>query len=243
MDEAVRYLAWDSQFFDKRVGVFDMRANKSLELALGLAVQKRYELIYIYSPFAIKETLISQYSLLDVGGHITFTKDISHHEVRKVKLASEISEYQRDDPTPELLRIALLSGHLSRFKIDFLLPIGSFERLYETWLAKTLGNRPNAAIYTYQADGRIAGFITAEWNNSKCTIGLLAVLESYQGQGIGARLIKHVEDACMANKVISIEVKTQLSNASARALYLKNFFAEQDRSFLYHAHIVEQSEQ
>lgn len=241
MSEPSEFLTWDSQHFGKRVGRLNLKSATALDEILQLAYQQRYEILYIYSPVPIGKPLIGGYALLDVGGHITFRKNLSEHNAEKVKSVSEICEYLLDTPTPELLEIAFLSGHLSRFKIDQSLPEGSFKRLYETWLAKSLGNHPNAGIYTYEADDRTAGLVTVDWNSSMCTIGLLAVLESYQGRSIATKLINYVERACNVRKVTSIEVKTQLSNASARTLYIKNSFTEKDRSFLYHAHIIEQS--
>jgi ribosomal protein S18 acetylase RimI-like enzyme len=236
MLEPIELLTWDSQFFCKQVGRLNIREATALDDSLQYANQQRYEILYIYSPIVIEESLIGKYALLDVGGHITFAKELSGHRPEGTKPMSEIGEYQCDSLTPELLDVAFLSGHMSRFKCDPLLPDGSFKRLYETWLAKTLSNRPQTAIYTYRHESKVAGLITAEWHSSKCTVGLLAVLQSHQGRGIASELINYLARICMANRVDSIEVKTQLSNASARALYLKNSFAERDRSFVYHAH-------
>jgi dTDP-4-amino-4,6-dideoxy-D-galactose acyltransferase len=238
MFEPIEFLAWDSEFFHRQVGRLILKAGTSLEELLRSAYQQRYELLYIYSPIPIKKRLISKYALLDVGGHITFARDLSCHGFEEMKPVPEIYEYQLDTLTPELLEIAFLSGHLSRFKIDSRLPAGSFESLYETWLANTLENRPRTSIYTYHADDRVVGLITSELHEPKCSIGLLAVSQSHQGQGIATKLISYVRNICMTNKVASIEVKTQLSNKCARALYLKNSFTERERSFLYHAHSV-----
>jgi dTDP-4-amino-4,6-dideoxy-D-galactose acyltransferase len=241
MPVLTEFLAWDSQYFGKRVGKLDLQPTTALDESLHHAYQQRYEILYIYSPIPIEKSLIGNYALLDVGGHITFRKNLSGHSAKMGKPTSEVCEYPLADPTPELLEIAFLSGHLSRFKIDHSLPVDSFERLYETWLVKSLGNHPNAKIYIYEVDDRTAGLITVDWNGSKCTIGLLAVLEFYQGRGIATKLINHVEHICNTRKSVSLEVKTQLSNASARTLYIKNSFAEKDRSFLYHAHIIKHS--
>lgn len=241
MPEPIEFLAWDSQHFGKRVGRLELQLATDLEELLRQAYQQRYEILYIYSPAPIEKPLIGNYALLDVGGHITFVKNLSNHRAENVKSVSGICEYPLDTPTPELLEIAFLSGHLSRFKIDHSLPVGSFERLYETWLAKSLANHPGAGVYAYKTGNRAVGLVTVDWNGSKCTIGLLAVLESYQGRGIGSRLINYVERVCNVRKVVSVEVKTQLSNTSARALYIKNSFAEKDRSFLFHAHTIEKS--
>ena len=240
MPESSKFLAWDSDFFDRRVGRLSLKAATNLGEMLRSAYQQRYELIYIYSPIAIEMALIGNYALLDVGGHITFAKNLCSHSLEEDKPATEISEFRLDNLTPELREIALLSGHLSRFKIDPSLPAGSFESLYETWLANALESRPETTIYIYHCDDRVVGLITSEFHGPKCTIGLLAVSQSYQGKGIGTRLIRYVQEICIGKKVTSLEVKTQLSNKSARALYLNNSFAEHERSFLYHAHNSEE---
>lgn len=236
MGETAEHLPWDSQFFGKRVGRLNIQANNGLDRALRTSHQDNFELIYIYSPIAIGRTSIGQFSLSDVGGHIAFTKDLSTFKLDEPSLVPEIDEHQGNTLSPELLELAFLSGHLSRFRVDPSLPIGSFERLYENWLAKTLKNRPRTAIYTYQLSRKAAGFATVSWNDLKCTIDLLGVSRPHQGHGIATKLIQHITKTCINNKVNIIEVKTQLSNAAARALYLKNLFTAHGQSCLYHAH-------
>jgi dTDP-4-amino-4,6-dideoxy-D-galactose acyltransferase len=236
MDESLEFLAWDSNFFGRSVGKIKIQTNSSVENLLNRAGEQKYELLYIYSPTAIEWPASCSFSLVDVGGQIKFSEDVSKYKPDDVQHNSKIIEFQGNGLTPELLEIAFLSGHLSRFRIDPSLPAGSFERLYETWLENSLKNRPRTSIYTYQNSGNIAGLISVEWHRSSCIIELLAVLQSYQGRGIGGQLIKHVKRASIMKGIQSVEVKTQLSNLNARALYCKNSFIEQDRSFLYHAH-------
>jgi dTDP-4-amino-4,6-dideoxy-D-galactose acyltransferase len=241
MSKSIEFLAWDSEFFRRKVGRLNLKSDTTVDELIQVAHQQRYELLYIYSPVPIAKSSAGEYDLLDVGGHITFTKSLSDHSLKEVKLGMGISEFQLNTLTPELLETAFLSGHLSRFKIDSSLPAGSFESLYKTWLTNTLERRPKSSVYIYHCDNRIVGLITSETHGPKCTIGLLAVLQSYQGKGIATMLIRYMQEICIENKVTSVEVKTQLSNISARALYLKNSFAERERSFLYHAHNVKQA--
>jgi dTDP-4-amino-4,6-dideoxy-D-galactose acyltransferase len=238
MTQPIEFLAWDSNFFGRRVGKLHFTESIALDGLLEIANNQKYDLLYIYSSTAFKEPSIGQFSLLDVGGHVTYIKNIYSNNSEKIKNSPWISEHQGDSLYPELLEIAFLSGHLSRFRIDHALPAGSFERLYEIWLTETLRSRPKGAVYTYNSGTRAVGLISAKWNLSKCTIGLLAVKQLFQGCGIGTDLIKHVNEVCTANRVTSIEVRTQLSNTAARGLYLNNSFVEHDRSFLYHAHRI-----
>jgi ribosomal protein S18 acetylase RimI-like enzyme len=236
MPEQLKYLAWDSQFFDKKVGSLHVHTSKALVESLKYADLNRYELLYVFSPFAIGEPLIGKYFFCDAGGHIKYIKYLNSLSPKANIPIPEIIEYRQNSLARELLKLFFLSGHQSRFKIDASLPKNSFESLYETWLEKTIDNWPTTAIYLYHVDDEIAGLITAEWQTFKCTIGHLAVEPSHQGQGIATKLINHVQYVSMTREVKSIETKTQLSNLNARAFYLKNSFTEQDRSFLYHAH-------
>ena len=236
MINEIDFLAWDSKFFKRRVGRLNLELQMSLGNLLQSAHQQGYDLLYIYSSIPIENSSYSHYNLLDVGGHILFSKDLTGHDLERTGLSSDICEYQRDTLTPELLEIALLSGHLSRFKIDPFLPVGRFECLYETWMKNILINRPKSSIFTYYANGSVAGLITCEFHEAKCIIGLLAVSQLYQGQGIATKLIMYLQNICIAQNIASIEVKTQLSNTSARALYQKNLFIESQRSLIYHAH-------
>jgi len=236
MGETAEHLPWDSQFFGKRVGRLSIQTNNDLDRALRSSDQENFELVYIYSPIAIERISIGQFSLCDVGGHITFAKDLANFNLGKPSHIPEIKEYQGDVLSPELLELAFLSGNFSRFRVDPSLPVGSFERLYKCWIAETLKNRPKTAIFTYQLSGKAAGFATVSWHDLKCTIDLLGVLRPHQGHGVASKLIQHITKTCIDNKINTLEVKTQLSNAIARSLYLKNSFSERDRSCLYHAH-------
>jgi dTDP-4-amino-4,6-dideoxy-D-galactose acyltransferase len=238
MVKLINRLAWDSRFFGKQVGKINVQKNEPLEDLLCFAKKQGYELLYIYCDSAVQEAIVGSYNLFDVGGHIRFVKSSDRFIAHETTSQLEISPYTQQDLTPELIKIAFLSGHSSRFKMDISLPAGSFERLYETWIKNSLERRPQVSIYIYSVKSTPVGLITAEWSEFNCIIGLLAVLPAFQGQGIGTKLIKYVESICMLKGIISIEVKTQLSNRGARDLYVKNSFLEQDRSFLYHGHSI-----
>lgn len=235
--ESLSYLEWDSNFFNKRVGRLLLHPQRRLEAELDAAKQQGYNLIYIYSEFELEPCRDDEFSLLDVGGQVKYVKK----PIRSYNHGDHnpcIVRYAQKEITPDVIELACLSGHLSRFRVDPLLPAGSFEKLYQTWIANTLDRAPMAAIDAYYVESGVVGIITSEWNKETCSIGLLAVRPSYQGLGIGTQLLKHVESLCAANSVSSIEVKTQLTNATAQAVYLKNSFLEAHRTFLYHAHLL-----
>ena len=238
MPNLIEPLAWDSKFFNRLVGRLKLKSVIDLGSMLQLAKQQGYELLYIYSPTRIRELVVSGYKLLDVGGHISFEKELTNLGHNLTGSVPELCQYKLDIPTSELLELAFLSGVSSRFKIDPLLPAGNFESLYKLWLENSLKNRPKTMICTYRSDGRDVGLITLELHDFKCSIDLLAVSQSYQGKGIASKMIRYAQEVCIRNKLSSLEVKTQLSNSPAKALYMKNSFVESECSFLYHGHCV-----
>ncbi|WP_353617954.1 GNAT family N-acetyltransferase [Synechococcus sp. CCY 0621] len=190
--------------------------------------------MYIYSGYELSGSSNDCFHLLDVGGQIEFDKTpLAHPEDQET--GRNISSYRSLPLSPAICHLAYTSGRLSRFRIDPHIPRTKYESLYATWVANTLQRHPFGSVFVYQMDGHPVGLITFEWDRSVCTIGLLAVLDSAQGRGIATKLIRHVESFCMRRRIGKLRVKTQLSNLSARSLYLKCGFVVRERSYLYHA--------
>lgn len=214
-----------------------LSSEDRLEAELGDAKEKGYDLVYIYSGCKIQQDGGGEFLLVDVGGQIEYIKTLTGVPDH-CKHNPSIIEYTDNRITPDIMELAYLSGHRSRFRVDSYLPTGSFEKLYETWIAKTIAQAPSARIYAFYREKRAVGMITAERYNDSCTIGLLAVHPSCRGLGIATKLIRQVESFCLANNICTLEVKTQLSNVMAQSLYLKNSFLEAHRTFIYHAHLL-----
>lgn len=241
MIDPFQQLEWDSRFFDKKVGKIHVSSTHSLHGILETATHEKYDLLYIFSDVEISDRNISSFGLLDVGGHIKFAKPLEKRLDKNSPVltdhGSNIYSYRANELSHETREIAYLSGHLSRFRIDPFLPSGSFEKMYELWLENTLKSYPKAGIYVYQVKENPVALVSYEWVDGICSIGLLAVLPGFQGLGFAAALMRHVESLSIAEGILSIQVKTQLCNGSARSLYGKKLgYDEVERSFLYHAH-------
>ena len=231
------HLNWDTQFFGKRVGNLVLFDFTALNTKLDVAGNQGFELIYIDSEDEVLQSRIGDFILIDVGGKIKFYKTLDLNS-KQIEINPSINLYEKEDLESDLIELAYLSGHKSRFMIDTLLPSGSFERLYKLWLASTLDKMPMAAIHAYQVNGKIVGMITSQWSKKACIIDLLAVHPAFQGQGIGMQLLQQVENTCIANGIQRLEVATQHGNIGAQALYRKKIFTVYETRFLYHAHRV-----
>jgi ribosomal protein S18 acetylase RimI-like enzyme len=219
-----------------KVGRLLLTPQCRLEGKLNFAKDNGCKLVYIYSEKEIGYDSAGGFKLVDVGGQIKFIKKLTGMLGPGEHNAS-IIQYNDSRATSAIVELAHLSGHLSRFRVDPCLPSGSYEELYKIWIERAIKKAPKSKIYIYHGANRPVGLITSEMIQDTCTIGLLAVDPSCQGQGIATQLIKQIESLCVKNGAFNLEVKTQVSNVKAQSLYIKNSFSEVHRTFLYHAHI------
>ena len=144
-------------------------------------------------------------------------------------MPKNIEEYN-GSLTDELIYLALLSGHYSRFKKDTLLAI-HFERLYKTWIHKSISKVISDKVLVYKLNKRILGFITLKEVDEYIRIGLIAVHDKYWGKGIGSSLLQAVSYVYPNKKNI---VSTQKQNKGAIALYERNGFSLDKSQYVYH---------
>jgi len=230
------FLEWDSKFFGVRVGRLYVENGEHAMPLLEAAMSDHYDLIYLYSRESINDISIGGYDLVDVGGEILYSKPCIEPPYLQASLGLKISRYADSKVTDELHALALLSGHLSRFKIDQMLPDESFSGIYHLWIKKTLSDRSNGEILVATVDGHLAGMISLEFNALTSYIQLLAVSTNHQRQGLGSRLLKTAEQCSNARGMGNMIVKTQLTNCAARSLYVRHGYKETSRNFLYHGH-------
>jgi len=230
------FLEWDSKFFGMKVGRLYVQDTGNTRKLLEAANNDSYDLIYLYSKTNINYRRISSYVLVDVGGEILYSKPYIEPPQLGTSLGLCISRYMDARVTDELHALALVSGHLSRFNVDQMLPHGSFSRLYHLWIHKTLNKQHNGEILVATVDGHLAGMISLEFNGQTSHIQLLAVSKDYQRQGLGSQLLKKAEQTSNARGMRKMLVKTQLTNAAARSLYTRHGYTETDRYHVYHGH-------
>lgn len=234
------YLDWDTKFFGYKVGSLTLNAGSSLDAELQRANLEDYKLVYVYSDHEISPLIHDSYCLLDVGGQVSFCKR-PLPSLGELEPESHISLYRSLPLSSRVCALLFLSGRLSRFRVDPRISSAQFEKLYETWLTNTLLRHPYGLVNTFQLDEDIVGLLSADWDASVCSVGILAVLEQAQGNGIATRMMKNIEQFCIQKGIQSLQVKTQLSNTAARSLYRRCGFVEQKRTLLYHAHCTSNS--
>ena len=231
-------LSWDSNFLGLKTGRLHCDREEQLLECLVNIKGDHYQLIYVFSDTAI-DVRPADCRLIDVGGQVTYSKSLEITRQSKEQAHSEdsIGIYQGPDENESLLQLALLSGHLSRFRVDPWLPPGSFERLYRQWLLNNLQNKESSRVYISGHSNDPEGILTATWKQEHGTIDLLAVRQDSQGKGIGSKLLEHIENEAVKYSAHQIDVKTQMTNDAARRTYERNGYSLKESFYVYHLHL------
>lgn len=227
----IDYLDWDSQFFGMKIGRYEADVL-TVDILNKLLTEKevhRYQLVYLFVKQVSKDVLcfLEKAGISPVDNKVTYGREFSDG----VDFPPKISSYQ-GDLTPELLQLALDSGHKSRFKQDKRLA-PYYDALYSLWIEKSLSGQMADVVFVYK-DQDIRGFVTLKSNGGVGKIGLIAVKNALQGQGIGAALMDAALHWCHANQLNACEVVTQMDNIGACGLYEKKGYQVLRTELVYH---------
>lgn len=226
----VEQLTWDSDFFGMRIGRACISSNEdSVALAnLREKLAKNYDLLYIFSSHGV-EFLSDQAKLVDEKVVYTWSKDISV----EANLNVEIWDSNRG-VTDDLLHLALVSGKYSRFKLDEGFPNGSYERLYSRWIEQSVSRVMATEVFCFMIGDIPRGVVTLDRKDGIGTIGLVAIHEDCQHQGLGSAMMHHVNGYAKERHCNILSVATQLKNIPACRLYEKNGFEVESVTDVWH---------
>lgn len=221
----IKPLQWDSAFFGLAVGSTESAIEHSDDLT-------NYDLVYGFAhPNDTQlNALFLKYNGLLIDQKITFRKGLNS----KLTFLDNESIETTNTNSPELLNLALQSGHLSRFTRDKNLPKRYFIKLYETWLHKSLIREIASEVFIYKEQSDTLGFVTLKREKNSIKIGLVAVDEKGRGKGIGKALMHKVFKYATENKCTEVMVPTQALNKIACEYYLSLGFSITERMNIYH---------
>lgn len=227
-------LAWDSQFFGKKIGRLDIVEENEgfLKENLSKSFVEKYDLIYLFTEhnIEISDKILQEFHGKLVDKKVIFTTKI---EQLSTNQHTNIKEFLDKKATNELYELAYLSGSHSRFRLDEKLGIENFKRLYREWIDKSVSHEIACKIFVY-GDEKISGMITLSVKDSTATIGLVAVDETLQGRGVGRALIDACVDFCRSVQIKTLDVPTQLDNIQACRFYEKYGFEVKEIKNIYH---------
>ncbi len=128
----------------------------------------------------------------------------------------------------DLLDLALVAGHHSRYRNDPALTHAQFKSLYKAWLQNSLAKQvaDHILVARRKKDGKSAGLITVKLSlgQRRASIGLLGVSPSCQRQGLGAALMNAACRIAQLAGAAQITVRTQADNQQAMNFYVSQGF-------------------
>jgi len=228
-NKKIEYLAWDSDFFRKKIGRVLINNSDNLLNILEYAKKDGYQLIYA---FGNQDFFVNEKKLKQFNGHLADRKVVYEKEIKvKVEQAAFISEYKSDKLIPELEQLAYISGEYSRFKLDKNFEEIDFYRMYKIWLKKHL---KTDNIFVAKENDVIKGMMILRIDDKKGHLNLLAVSPDTRGKGYARALISACENKILSKGVSKVTLPTQLDNTQACNLYEKYGFKIEEIVNIYH---------
>ncbi|HTI89486.1 MAG TPA: GNAT family N-acetyltransferase [Puia sp.] len=231
----IRELSWDSDFFGFPICAVTLKAGLSETELQGLEKAFRNAGAHLAYVFLEEHDLVIHENLIRAGAKlydekITYSKNIPDTVTPP---SGEVRIYT-GDRKDQLLFLALLAGHESRFKKDPRLT-DRFAPLYNLWLENSLNGSFADRLFVYGSDENILGFITCKvTKEGNGSIGLIATAEGHQGKGIGKDLIL-ASDAFFRSRGVSFStVVTQGTNEQACRFYERTGFTTYKKELVYH---------
>lgn len=222
------YLNWDSRFFGFEI--YKILVDDYTSVQTLLKKNSNAALTYVFSDKEISE--ISK-DLVDIK--VVFCLPSSKFYQNNIDPNCEIYDLKLGN-NEELKKLAIISSHMSRFRVDPKISSKKTDELYLKWLENVFENPNEQSIIAYKIDQTIAGFYTLKHRNEDLIIELVAVLPEHQGNGIGHKLMLACINFAKKNNFKNIFVTTQYDNKAACNLYKKSGFQIVEKKFIYHLH-------
>jgi dTDP-4-amino-4,6-dideoxy-D-galactose acyltransferase len=139
----------------------------------------------------------------------------------------------------QLRRIAARAYRDSRFYRDRHFDPRRCDELYAGWIESICRREPQsvpvAELLVAERDGCVEGYIDCEWDDSgRGRIGLTAVQETSQGQGLGRQLVAAALRWFAERSAASVTAITQGRNVRSQRLFQRCGFAVSGVQWWYH---------
>lgn len=222
----IKYLDWDSSFFNKKIGLLDMSNGFQFS-----EIQNDYDLIYVISDEEDISLDIPNFKLSYSENKVIFSKKLVwKNELVDDNILSELNNL----PKKEIYDLAFESGKFSRFNLDPNFLHTEFEKLYKKWVDNSYTKEFADNVMVYKEKNKRVGFVTYKVLGNYATVGLIAISAQYQAKGIGRKMLEAVENELVAIEVDKLRIPTQLQNEMACLFYTKMGYEIIEKKILKH---------
>ena len=229
----IKYLEWDSNFLDFKVGSISQLNIETLELELEKAKSEKYKLIYL---FAAADCFVPTDFLQKYNGKLVDRKVLYVHELSDQAIANynQTKRFSIPEVPYDLLQLAYESGKYSRFKLDKNFTPEVFTNMYKLWIENSVNGQMADRIYVVEQDNKTTAMLTLKEKSEALHIGLIATAIESQGKGYGKQLINRTKQTAIEFGLKYIEVPTQYDNKQACRFYEACGFRVKSIINIYH---------
>ncbi len=220
----IKRLNWDSDFFEIEVGELEFSAFDS---ALNF---QDFDVLYVSSEcdFSLQ---LANFENSFSETKITFSKNLVETDSSSDAIFS-ISDIKYD--TQKLYELAFESGKQSRFLLDDKFGRDKFKELYKKWIDNSISKKFATDVLLFEKESESVGILTYKIADRNASVGLFAVANSEQGNGIGRELLQKLEAVLFEKGVSNLEIPTQLSNSQACNFYKKSGYNIHNQRVIKH---------
>lgn len=213
-------LAWDSNFFGRKIGVLSGALSSPDAVAhdLETAARDGFEYLVCRPPVedaaAIRVLERSGFYLTDVG--VTWSSDASAYSKRWPPVPAGAIRPATTADVPRLSAEAMTLFRNSRFYSDPFFSAADADRLHAAWLANSVSGQAADAVLINPD----AGFVTCKLTKDGAgEVALIGVWEGSRGKGAGRDLMTAAVAWFAGRGVATVRVKTQVKNLRAMNFY------------------------
>jgi dTDP-4-amino-4,6-dideoxy-D-galactose acyltransferase len=213
----VELLAWDTEFFGRKIGVLTGELASSDVVAAELAAAKRDGYTYLISrppvddASAIRTLEGAGFYLTDVG--VTWASTTARY-LEGTERATTVRHATSAD-LPLLTSEAVKLFRRSRFYSDPFFSEAEADRLHVAWLENSVsGKAANAVLIRPDS-----GFVTCKLKGGDAEVPLIGVWEQSRQRGAGRELMTAAVEWFASQGVKTVRVKTQVKNLRAMNFY------------------------
>ena len=210
----IKHLPWDSDFFEIKIA--------SVDASHEVADIDLQEFDMIYSFHSDEDRVYQNFQPSYREHKIIFEKQLQDSADTEADIRSADENFKGVSTLQEL---AYESGKHSRFKLDGNFAERQFKNLYNLWITNSLNRQFADDVLVIYSHEKIAGFVTYKINQDIATIGLIAVLPEFQGQGLGSKLLQRVEFTLFQKNILTLQIPTQQDNLDACGFYTKKGYS------------------
>lgn len=216
----IELLAWDSQFFGRRIGALTgpIASPEGVASELATATRDGFDYVVCRPPVedaaAIRALERSGFYLTDVG--VTWSSDAASYVKRAAAVAEGTIRHATAEDVPKLSAEAMVLFRRSRFYGDPFFSMAEADRLHAAWLANSVSGQAADAVLINPD----AGFVTCKLTkDGDGEVALIGVWEGSRGRGAGRDLMTAAVAWFISRGVATVRVKTQVKNLRAMNFY------------------------